>query len=271
MSMVTLHRYPLESCGHKPGQRGYPTAATLLSQDVLTGNIKPLRGAVRLARKHHFGVRITETNSVTCGGAVGLSDRFASSLWSIDWMFNLAAIGVQGVNFHESSPLYQAFRTGYREGYFAVVKPLYYGMLFFANAAPHHARLLPSTYYAARVRKGLNIKVWGTVDKVDKVVRVAFVNKGLRGGPAVVKIPFAHGSATLERLRAPSILANTGVTFAGQGFALPSRDGLLQGDHVDEQVRRRSGSTYRFTLPGASAALLTVPVSSTRARQVLRP
>ena len=39
-------------------------------------------------------------NSASCKGTPGVSDTFASALWALDALFNMASVGVDGVNFH---------------------------------------------------------------------------------------------------------------------------------------------------------------------------
>lgn len=263
LRLVSLHRYPLSACGLRPGGPGYPTPRALLSPDLLAGNVRPLARTVAVARRHGLGVRITETNSVGCAGAVGVSDRFAAALWGVNWLFALADAGVAGVNFHGSSPLYQPFATGLVGGSFrALVKPLYYAMLLFSRAVPHGSRLLPAAHAGARVRAGANVGVWATADPVDHVVRAVVVNSGPTGGPAQIAVPGASGPGTVERLTAPALLARTGVRWAGQTFATPTLDGRLTGAPIRERVVAHGHSTFRFDLPAASAAMLTVPVSA---------
>ena len=91
------------------------------------------------APAHALGakLRVGEMNSVSCSGAPGVSDTFASALWALDILFHLAQEGVDGVNFHTFVKAY------YRPFYFsqvngrwsANVAPMYYGMLAFARAA----------------------------------------------------------------------------------------------------------------------------------------
>lgn len=79
-----------------------------------------------------------------------MSDTFASALWVLDTLFNMARVGVDGVNIHTfRKAVYQPFSfTHSRGGWRAHVEPMYYGMLMFARAAPTGSRLLP-TYPAS--------------------------------------------------------------------------------------------------------------------------
>ncbi len=266
LRLATVHGYPLAACGAKPGHRGYPTAAALLRPATVIGKAASFIPLVRAARHVHLPLRVTETNSAACGGAKGASDVFASALWGADWAFSLAVLGANGADFHSGATLYQPFATGLSDGQWTgYARPLYYGLLLFAQATPHNARLLPSTYYGARPQPGANLRVFGAVDRHDKVVRVVVINKDLHAhGSAVVRVPGARGSGKVRRLLAPSVRSTRGITLAGQQVASPSLDGSLVGPEVATAVRRRAHSTYRFEVPAGSAAMLTVPVSRTR-------
>src|SRR5262249_48238710 len=51
-------------------------------------------------RTHHLPFRITEANSVYNEGQRGVSDTLGAALWGLELMFQLAAAGAAGVNFH---------------------------------------------------------------------------------------------------------------------------------------------------------------------------
>lgn len=266
LSLVTIHQYPLLACGGRPGappRRVGPWA--LLGPQAVDARGGLLSGLTRIARRAGLGLRITEANSIACGGSPGASDAFAAALWGADWAFMTAAVGAQGVDFHMSSPRYAPVLAGYTgAGAAAVVQPLYYGMLFFAQATAHRARLLSSSYLRLRKRPGLNLRAWATYDRVDRVVRVAIIDKDRRGrGRVVVRVPQARGSGRLMRLSAPTV-GSKRVTLGGQRFAAPTYDGRLLGRRRKPRVPRRRGNRFVVRMAGPGAALLTVPVRSVR-------
>ena len=72
-----------------------------------------------------------------------------------------------------------------------------------------------------------------------------------------IRPPRAAGSATLERLIAPGLLATSGITLAGQNFGRLTATATLSGTRrlsVLEPIQSR----YVVKLPPASAALLTL-------------
>jgi len=275
LDTLALHNYGLEGCQNGNPRKLKPEA--ILSERIVDGGLRNLLPTVRAARRAGLVPLVTETNSATCGGIPGLGDRFASTLWSVDWMFGLAAIGAEGAYFHNSSPAYQAYSTFYALGrWWAYVKPLYYGMLLFAEATPHGSRLLPSTYYVGEGTRKIakaNVKVWGAVDRQDRVVRVVLIHKGGRRPrvPVELHVPFARGNARLKRLVAPGLDADAGIRWGGQTFAAPTSTGALVGRERRSRVTRRRGSHFRFTLERNSAAMLTVPVGRTRPSRTLQP
>jgi hypothetical protein len=58
--------------------------------------------ALRLSEGEHLTVeyRMTEGNTCYRGGKPGMSDVFAASLWSADYLLKLASLGYAGVNLH---------------------------------------------------------------------------------------------------------------------------------------------------------------------------
>jgi hypothetical protein len=255
LGLITLHQYPLLSCDAKPGSRGYPTPAKLLAPNALVRSVKLLDDAVKVGRRYHLKVRLTETNSVACGGAVGTSDVFASALWSADWYFTLAALGLDGADIHTSNPTYAPFRT---IAGVTAVGPVYYGLLLFAETVGHSGRLIPSTYFGVRERPGANVKVWGVRDAAKHQVRIAIINKTGPGGTVTLRVPGARGAGTLKLLTAPGLGSRRGITWGGQRFLIPTPDGKLTGPLVAHRVARRAGGVYRVRMRRYSAALLTV-------------
>jgi hypothetical protein len=92
-----------------------------------------------------------------------------------------------------------------------------------------------------------------------RVMHVLVIDKGAR--PAQVTLTFrdARGAASVERLRASSAAAEHGVTFAGQSL---NDRGRWVGRKVVQRVGRGHGGAYRISVPGYSAALMSVRLGS---------
>src|SRR5207247_9177240 len=90
--------------------------------------------------------------------------------------------------------------------------------------------------------------------------RIAVVNKARRqAGDAVITVRDGAGPGTLERLTAPALDAKTDVALGGLAVPAGTSDGRLAGTPTGETVTP-AGRTYRFAMPAASAALLTVSI-----------
>jgi hypothetical protein len=254
LGMVTLHRYPLRGCVNDPTSPAYASIANLLSDSSSSGVAQAVAPYVAVARARGVPFRIDEMNSASCSGRRTVSDTFASALWVLDTLFNLASVGADGVNLHTLPGAgYELFTfTHASPGWQAFVHPEYYGMLMFAGAFPAGAQLLPVTAPSGPV------KVWAT-RAPDSTTRVVLINKDVSSSYAVqLQMPGLVGNATLEWLQAPSASATSGVTLGGQTFGPQTGSGLLAGPGQLDQASALLGS-YSLELPPASAVLLTQP------------
>jgi hypothetical protein len=253
LHVVTIHRYALRGCATNPSSPSYPSIANLLSDRASAGVAGPIAPYVAAAHSRGVQFRVDELNSAAlagCLGRAGVSNTFASALWMLDTLFNLADVGVDGVNVHSLPGAgYElfTFRRSAR-GWQAFVHPDYYGMLMFAQAFPAGARLLP-------VRApGGPVKVWAT-RALDGHIRVTLINKDSHPHRVELQLPPSNAPAELEWLRAPSASATAGVTLGGQSFGAETSTGAL-GTQRAEPVAQLFGS-YEIDLPPDSAALLT--------------
>lgn len=257
--LVTFHRYPLHRCYTPPGSPDFPTIANLLAPVASSGPATSLAGMVATAHARRIPFRADELNSVSCGGARGVSNTFASALWVLDTLFNMARVGVDGVNIHTfHKAIYEPFAVSERAGrWSAQVKPLYYGLLMFAQAAPPGARLLPAAY-----RGPATLRVWSTRGR-DGRTRVVLINDSRRRSVTVaVRAPdTAAGAATIGatgiRLRAPHANASAGVSLGGQSFGASTDTGALSGAARSFTLRPVQGS-FVVRLPPASATLVAI-------------
>ena len=252
--LITFHVYPLDRCFTKRSSPHYPTIPNLLSPAAAQWPVTFLAQAISSARALRLPLRVDELNSVSCKGANGVSNTFASALWAVEALFELAQDGVEGVNIHTlAGAMYQPFtfaQVGTR--WLAQVAPLYYGLLLFDRAAPAGSRLLPTTHEQAP-----SLRTWATLGR-NGAVRVVLINVSpSRTLELAVRSPLGARAATVERLRAPGLTARSGVELAGQSFGALSATGVLAGRQKLTSVRARAGSFF-VELPPASAALLTV-------------
>ncbi len=241
---VSAHRYVYSGCVHSRSSR-YPTIARLLSQRATAGMAASLSGVVHAAHRAGLSFRLTELNSVNCGGRPGLSDAFATALWAPSALFDLLAAGVDGVNVHTRADTINAPFALTSAG--LIARPLLYGLLMFVRTLGSRPQLVAVRLHAGR---SSGLEAWAVRTAGDRL-HVLLINEGRRSVRVRLTLP-ARGRAAIERLLAPSARSLTGVTLDGQRLA---PDGRWQGTPSDETVApTRHG--YVVSLPTRSAALL---------------
>ena len=220
----------------------------MLSDASSSGVARTTLGAVEFAHAIHTQLRLTEVNSISCGGNRGVANSFATALWTPDVLFELLNAGVDGVNWHiRPSILNAPFNLDDGK---LVPLPELYGLAVFAQMTHGPARLVDTTVSASA---GLDLKAW-TVRR-GGTSNVLLINKARRDAQVTVPAPSGdHGAAIIRRLQAPTIGSATGVRFAGRRIG---SDGLWHGQENDERVAARGGS-YSVTVPAYSAAMVTL-------------
>lgn len=251
LKLVTVHNYSATTCGGRTVSIGQLLAPSLM--DRLNREVQPL---VAAATSRGLPIAMAETNSASCGGMPGVSNSFASALWGLDYMFTLAQDGFRSVNFHMSyrpgggssyNPIdtYAASSGGqYRN----VAEPLYYAMYLFARNASGE-RLTPTS-----ISTNANITAYAT--SAPGSLRVYVINKDLKAaGEIEVKLSRATGPASLLLLKASSL--DSAAQQTSYGNAQFRSNGVLPAPRLTK-VSGNSRGEYRFYLPNASAAVLTV-------------
>jgi hypothetical protein len=234
--MLTRHYY-----ADGPASNPSVTLAKLMRS---AGQVAPtLAEMAAIGTAHRLPWRIAETNSVYAGGRPGVSDTLGAALWGAELMFQIAAAGGAGVNFHAGEDkIYTPISHGRGGGLTA--RPLYYGMLMFAQAA---GDLLPASLDSNRP----TLAAYAVRDR-DGMLRVFIINKDAH--PASMRIEpgrrFAEGE--VSRLTAAALDATVGLRFGGAtvddyGGWTPTANESAQFDD----------SAIVLDMPAASAALVT--------------
>ncbi len=192
--------------------------------------------------------RLAETNSCYAAGKQGVSNTFGAALWGTDLMYRLAQAGGEGINFHGGGYGWYTPVAGTRENGF-LARPLYYGMLLFAQAGA--GQLLESTLTASGrpVTGQLRAYVLRTADGRYKVqvlnlsdsesVRLAIPSQGAN-------------HATVLRLLAPRLDDTTDVTL---GTSVVGGAGAWTPE-APQSLPATNGSVT-IEIPAASGALVT--------------
>jgi len=240
IKLLTHHYY-------REGQNPTSSIEKLLQPDP---KLAPMLAELRAVSKSS-GVpyRICETNSFSGGGKPGVSDRFASALWVLDFIYKLASAECDGVNM-ETGVNQLGFVSSYspigddERGHY-VAAPEFYGVLAFAYGAV--GELVECRFGA----ENHNLEAYTTL-KRDKRLCVTLINKEPALDTSVIierTLPFEKGSVL--RLSAPSLDSNAGVSFGG---AMVKSDGTWRPVRA-EKIQGADGKII-VRLPAASAAVL---------------
>jgi hypothetical protein len=249
VGLTTIHAYPLKHCraGHVIG------IPELLSDAASEGFVREVTPFVDISHAHGKPIRIDEVNAITCGGTAGVSDSFASALWSLNTLFGLARTGVDGVNFntvpHSINSILNPVLA--HDSPAIAVQPEWYAMMMFARAAPPGSRIM-------RLQKDLpaGLEAWATRTPAG-TVHVVLINKDAHGSePFTLHVPQAAGPADVTRLQGQGLASTRDVRLGGQTFGQATSTGLLTGTPTGEIVSP-VGDAYTLALPGASAAMLS--------------
>jgi hypothetical protein len=253
LAIVTVHRYPLQRCQIEPGTPDFPTIGELLAPRASVGLARSVIPQAAAAHSHRESIRVDELNSVACLGAAGVSNTFASALWTLETSLAMASVGVDGLNFHTlPAAAYGLFSFRRIRGrWLGHVAPDYYGLLTFADVAPPGSKLLSTS------GPSHGLQTWATETPIG-AIHVVLINTGASARTVGVRIPAASGLGSLTYLRS-SALSSRSVTLNGQTFGGFTRTGTLSEKDTGKLVAVRPvHGDYVIRVPAPSATLLTL-------------
>jgi hypothetical protein len=205
--------------------------------------------------------RLEEANSFYDGGALDVSDTFASALWGLDYQWWWAAHGASGINFHtgdkvaardENKPCrYAVFWTSPR-GF--NVHPLGYALKMFSLGAQ-------GSLLSAKVENtnDLNLAVYAVAAGPGSFL-VTLINRehgpGARAAEVRLDAGLANARAQLMVMSAPNgdVSSKTGVTLGGAEIR---DDGAWDGKWT-RLASASSDRRFTFRLAAASAVLVKI-------------
>jgi hypothetical protein len=254
---ITVHAYPLTVCGKRRGAKAWPTGRRLLAPSSWTGEVRlHLASALRAARHAHLPLVVSETNSVACRGARGVSDGPAAGLWTPAFLLAAAHAGVRRLDVHASASVYDPFRVTRAPDGTPRLEPgtVFDGLVFLHRALGDGAHLLPLRVSPA------GTPAWA-IRGSGGVLRILVENvDARRSAVARVAVPPTAGPATLSRMT-PARDALGHHRMAIDGRVLVDRNGRLvpDGPQTVTPVTVVRGHA-RVGLAPMSAAVLTVSV-----------
>ena len=249
---LTAHHYPL-GCLQLPA----PTIESLLSAHTRGLEAISVRRFMAVSHASAIPFRLDEANTVSCGGAPGISDTFASALWATDYIARAMAAGMAGINLHGNP----ANCAGYAPLCAPTPERLLSGAL---RAQPEwYALLLDRALIGDRpVRAIVSEQGRGNLDLTalqsggGRLHLVVVDDDPLEDAPTALSLHVGRrfGAASLLALTAPSPAARSGVKLGDRTVA---GDGRWDQPAVVPQSPNHGG-TVKVQLPPSSAMLITL-------------
>jgi len=239
ITLLTQHYY------RASGASTISTASFLISPDPkLSGELTMLNTGAQQLR---IPYRISECNSFSNGGAAGVSNSYASSLWVIDFLYCTALGGATGINMQSGGNAAGYTPIADDSGAVVEVRPEYYGLLLFALAG--EGALLETqmsignvdaTAYAVRQENGgVNLMVVNK-DTLQNLTLTIETNQSIQ-------------TAIQQTMRGPSLAATSGVTIQG---ATVNKDGSFSP--VSPDTLTPAGTRTTCYIPALSAAIISI-------------
>jgi hypothetical protein len=223
--------------------------AVTLAKLMRSGEIAPvLAEMAAIGTTHRLPWRIAETNSVYAGGRPGVSNTLGAALWGTELMFQIAAADGAGVNFHAGEDkIYTPISHGRGGGLTA--RPLYYGMLMFAQAP---GDLVPARLDSGGAALAAYLAAYA-VRAADGALRIVVINKDTRSASVQIDPGRRFAKGEVSRLTAPALDATVGVRFGGA--AVDDYGGWVR---VASEGAQLHDGVVMLDMPAASAALVTL-------------
>ncbi len=237
-----------------------------------------IKRSIDAAKQQGLRFRVAELNSICQGGSEGISNSFGAALWSIDFMYELAIAGGDGVNFaceggstqYYSPFTYNSTQIGTNN---VLVNPVYHGALLFAMAAQRN--LYAAKCATATISGSAHIKAFVTGDSLGKT-RIMILNKGLSeadtGRTSInIVLPGRRGDAVSMLLQPAegsigSTPADASMRIGGQPISVTGANaGGLSGapSWVTIAANLQGDSThYTLSSRGSTAMILEAPAAS---------
>jgi hypothetical protein len=243
--LLTRHYY-----ADGPAGASHVTLARLLHSN---GQIVPvLEKLGGYSTRYALPYRITEANSVYNEGQSGVSDTLGAALWGLELMFQAAAAGAAGVNFHAGIHNFHPDRD---KAYTPIARsahgrhratPLFYAMLMFAQVGS--GTIVPA--YLAPASSDLSAFA---VRGADEGLQVCLINKDDQRSVRVEIDPGrSFAAASMMRLGGPAVAAREGVTLGGASI-----DEIGGWSAATTQLHS-AGREITVDVPAASAASISM-------------
>ena len=246
--LLDMHTYGLHGCS--ASQRNHPSPDALLADMTVREAALKFVYFARLASSRGRSFIIGESNSISCSGAPGVSDAFAGTLWTVDQLLTLAAIGAARYNLHGGlGYAYNAVTfTDWLTGAPPAVRPGYIGMFVTAlvgRGMPRFARVVTLRSAVRRV-----VERSSRVERPFVRVHALAVQRGKNG--VATRLVVLHKGA-----RAPALVPiRVRLLLPSGGLCCAQVPRIVSGNGTASMARQR------YTAPSIATAVRIRPAES---------
>ena len=257
LQLVTQHVYPGGNGQRVPD----PAAARLriLSPAMNKSYETFYQKFVPAVLRNHEHFRLEETNSLSRGGADGVSNSFASALWALDYMHWWASHDADGINFHTSDRRVRnetevpgGYAISYSTPSGLKTHPIAYALKAFTFAS--EGQTIPISMQWSEEPQ--NFTAYGVLTR-DKSLVLTLINKDSGSDRPDVKVTIRTGTrysnGEMLLLQSPnndvSLLSGTML-----GGAALAGDGSWNGTW--KKLSAPDAGEFALQLPAATAAVI---------------
>jgi len=264
---VSIHAYPSTHCGHNV------TIDQLLSDDEAESEANLIIANHLVSGNSNLTVplQIGESNDVSCHGQPDVSDTFASALWLIDYLFNLARVNVRGISIHERNETnsYSVILWRGINSQIPFVQPKYYGVSLFNYATRDHCQIVATQKLMSSVPY---VKVWSCFNDhrlTITIIHKNYTTESLAHVALNITLPQQFHSnnqlipnATSYHLNATNIKTNRDIEWSGLTWR-DTKDGRPRGVRRGFPVQpfhrgNNSWAIYEIFIRPASAMVVEI-------------
>jgi len=245
ISMLTQHYYVAKAIKTKNRDTINMMIDTLLMKEKLNNVSDVAASLVKCAG--HIPFRMSETNSLYDGGQWGVSDAFASALWALSYMYQLAYDSCAGVNFHGGLDGPYTVFSKHNNIYSA--RPIVYGILAFQIGSK--GKFISDSV----TNNNINLDSYSVIDSSNNIY-TTIINKDKLNN-AVINLAVidtgnnSYLSAEYVRLSSDSLGDTATVTLGGQ--VVDSLGGIPAYNWISSPVTSHS---TQINIPAGSAVVL---------------
>ncbi|HXW59871.1 MAG TPA: hypothetical protein VEJ23_10385 [Solirubrobacteraceae bacterium] len=257
--LLTGHHYPL-GCHKLPA----PSIEGLLSPETRYKEQLSLGRYMTVAVSRRTPFRMTEANTVSCGGTAGISNTFASALWAVDYTARAMTTGLAGLNFQGApancsgySPLCASTPARLSRGELHA-QPEWYALLMTRSLVgdrPLH------TVIESSGSSNVDVQSLLAPTGALEVVLVDDDPPGSASDSVSLRPNRRFGAASLLSLTAPSPQSTDGVRLGGREV---QPDGSWREPAKLPSVPDRNGAVIVTLAPSSAVLVRVAPAPPTR-------